>query len=40
MDPYLLETLLPSLVGVAGMTVAMIWGFFKIRKLMSEDAKK
>lgn len=40
MDPYLLETLLPSLVGVAGMTVAMIWGFIKIRKLMSEDAKK
>lgn len=40
MDPYLLETLWPSLLGVAGMSVAMIWGFFKIRKLMSEDQPK
>ena len=40
MDPYLFETLWPSLLGVAGMSAAMIWGFFKIRKLMSEDVKK
>lgn len=40
MDPYLFETLWPSLLGVAGMSVAMIWAFIKIRKLMAEDQKK
>lgn len=40
MDPYLFETLWPSLLGIAGMTVAMVWGYFKIRQLMSEDGKK
>ncbi|BBB27452.1 hypothetical protein [Amphritea japonica] len=40
MDPYLFETLWPSLLGVAGMSIGMIWGFIKIRKLMSEDGKK
>ncbi|SER04235.1 hypothetical protein SAMN03080615_03696 [Amphritea atlantica] len=40
MDPYLFETLWPSLLGVAGMAGAMIWAFIKIRKLMSDDSKK
>lgn len=39
-DPYVFETLWPSLLGVAGMSVAMVWGFTKIRKLMQEDPKK
>ncbi|WP_296056007.1 hypothetical protein [uncultured Amphritea sp.] len=40
MDPYLFETLWPSLLGVAAMSGAMIWAFIKVRKLMSEDGKK
>ncbi|SIT07389.1 hypothetical protein [Neptunomonas antarctica] len=36
-DPYVLETLLPSLVGVAAMAAAMVWGFIKVRHLMNED---
>ncbi|WP_281174711.1 hypothetical protein [Marinobacterium jannaschii] len=40
MDPYLFETLWPSLLGVAGMTAAMVWGFFKIKKLIQEDQPK
>lgn len=39
-DPYVFETLWPSLLGVAGMSAAMVWGFAKIRKLMQEDPKK
>jgi len=39
-DIYSAEVLLPSLAGVAGMTVVMIWSFFKIRDLMNEDPKK
>ncbi len=40
MDPYLFETLWPSLLGVAAMTGAMVWGFFKIKKLINEDQPK
>ena len=39
-DPYVMETLLPSLVGVAAMSAAMIWGFVKIRHLMNDDHSK
>ena len=39
-DPYVFETLWPSLMGVAGMSAAMIWGFMKVRKLIKEDPKK
>ena len=40
MDPYTFGTVWPSLMGVAGMSIAMIWAFIKIRKLMAEDVKK
>jgi len=40
MDPYLFETLWPSLLGVAAMSAAMVWGFFKIKKLIQEDQPK
>ena len=39
-DPYVMETLLPSLAGVAAMAGAMVWGFFKVRHLMSDDQPK
>ena len=39
-DPYVFETLWPSLLGVAGMTAAMTWGFLKVRKLIQEDPRK
>ncbi len=39
-DPYVFETLWPSLLGIAGMTAVMIWGAFKVRKLINEDVKK
>ncbi len=39
-DPYAFETLWPSLLGVAGMSAPMIWGFFKVRSLINEDQPK
>ncbi|MCV6588352.1 MAG: hypothetical protein OIF57_04880 [Marinobacterium sp.] len=39
-DLYSFETLWPSLLGVVGMSAAMVWGFIKIRKLMEEEPKK
>jgi len=38
-DVYSAEVLVPSLVMIAAMTAAMIWGFVKVRKLMNEDPK-
>lgn len=38
-DVYSMEVLVPSLVMIAGMTVAMVWGFFKVRSLMDDDKK-
>tara|TARA_B100001063_G_scaffold85743_1_gene79788 strand:+ start:714 stop:845 length:132 start_codon:yes stop_codon:yes gene_type:complete len=38
-DPYSFETLAPSLIMIAVMTGAMIWGGMKIRSLMDEDKK-
>lgn len=39
-DSYSFGTLWPSLLGVAAMSAAMVWGFLKVRKLMNEDAHK
>jgi hypothetical protein len=39
-DPYSFETLWPSLLGVAAISTAMVWGFIKIRHLINEDVKK
>ncbi|EPJ45266.1 MAG: hypothetical protein OFPII_28870 [Osedax symbiont Rs1] len=38
-DPYVFETLWPSLLGIAAMAGAMIWGCFKVRTLIKIDAK-
>ncbi|WP_372738643.1 hypothetical protein [Neptunomonas sp.] len=39
-DPYVFETLLPSLLGVAAMAGAMVWGFMKVRHLMNDEQSK
>ena len=39
-DVYSMEVLVPSLAMIAGMTVAMIWAFVKVRELMNEDQEK
>lgn len=39
-DSYSASILVPSLIGIAGMTAVMVWGFFKIKKLMNEDSPK
>lgn len=39
-DPHTFETLWPSLLGVAGMAVAMVWAFIKVRHLMNDDGHK
>lgn len=39
-DVYSMEVLVPSLVMIAGITAAMIWGGFKMRSLMNQDEKK
>jgi hypothetical protein len=39
-DPYSFETLWPSLLGVVGISIAMIWGAIKIKHLINEDSKK
>jgi len=39
-DLYSAEVLIPSLVGVAGMSAVMVWAFIKIRKLMNEEPRK
>lgn len=38
-DLYSFEVLAPSLLGIVGMAVVMVWGFIKVRKLMNEDGK-
>lgn len=38
-DVYSMEVLVPSVVMIVGMTVAMVWGYFKVRELMDEDKK-
>ena len=39
-DPYVFETLWPSLLGIAAMSAAMIWGFFKVKTLINQDLQK
>ncbi|WP_415889207.1 hypothetical protein ACMXYV_14680 [Neptuniibacter sp. SY11_33] len=39
-DVYSMEVLVPSLAMIVGMTVAMVWGCFKVRDLINEDQKK
>ncbi|WP_415899132.1 hypothetical protein [Neptuniibacter sp. QD48_11] len=39
-DVYSMEVLVPSLAMIAGMSVAMVWAFIKVRGLMNEDQKK
>lgn len=39
-DSYAFETLLPSLIGVAAMASAMVWGFIKVRHLMNDEKSK
>jgi hypothetical protein len=39
-DVHSLEVLIPSLIGVVGITAAMIWAGVKMRQLMNEDQKK
>mgnify|MGYP000383279066 CR=1 FL=1 len=38
-DPYVLETLIPSVIGVAGMAGVMTWAFIKVKHLMEEEPK-
>jgi len=39
-DVYSMEVLVPSLAMIAGMSVVMVWAFFKVRSLMNEDQEK
>ena len=39
-DPYVFETLWPSLLGIVGMAAAMIWGWFKVKSLIDQDPDK
>lgn len=39
MDPYVLETLIPSLIGVVAMAGVMTWGFIKVKHLMEQEPK-
>lgn len=39
-DTHSWEVLLPSMVGIIGITAVMIWAGFKIRALMNEEPKK
>lgn len=36
-DPYVFETLWPSLLGIFAMAGAMVWGFIKARSLIYKD---
>jgi hypothetical protein len=36
-DLYVLETLVPSLIGVFAIAAAMTWGFLKMKHLMEDE---
>ncbi len=38
-DIHSLEVLVPSMIGIIGITAVMIWAGFKLRVLMKEDQK-
>lgn len=40
LDVHSMQVLVPSLIGVIGITAAMIWAGLKLRSLMNEDPKK
>ncbi|HSG02623.1 MAG TPA: hypothetical protein VLA39_02750 [Marinobacterium sp.] len=40
MDPYVLETLIPSLVGVIVIASVMTWGFIKVKHLMEQEPNR
>lgn len=39
-DTHSMEVLIPSMIGIIGITAVMIWAGFKLRSLMNEDQKK
>lgn len=39
-DVHSLEVLVPSLVGIVGITAVMIWAGIKVRQLMNEDSSR
>ena len=39
-DIYLLETLIPSVLGVLAMAGVMSWGFLKAKDLMEHESHK
>jgi len=39
MDPYVLETLIPSVIGVIGIASVMTWAFIKVKHLMEQEPK-
>lgn len=39
-DTYSLEVLIPSMIGIIGITAVMIYAGFKLRALMNEDQDK
>lgn len=39
-DTHSMEVLVPSMIGIIGITAVMIWAGFKLRALMNEDQKK
>ncbi|KDE40544.1 MAG: hypothetical protein ACK4L8_02935 [Nitrincola lacisaponensis] len=40
LDVHSLEVLVPSMIGIIGITAVMVWGGLKMRSLMNEDQKK
>lgn len=39
-DTHSMEVLIPSMVGIIGITAVMIWAGFKLRALMNKDQDK
>jgi len=39
-DVHSLEVLIPSLIGIVGITAVMIWAGIKVRQLMNESSSK
>lgn len=40
LDVHSMEVLIPSMVGIIGITAVMVWAGFKLRALMNEDQDK
>ncbi len=39
-DIHSMEVLIPSMIGIIGITAVMVWAGIKMRALMNEDQKK